>query len=61
MRAVATIRPHEIVRRPPQEELDPGSRAKRYIAGFGAGAAHNKVRDGTRALGEDTAHVITRF
>jgi len=80
------------------EELDPGSRAKRYLAGFGAGAAHNKVsieivdatseevlvrftqahrsagtfkfaggsdaqvlRDGTRAMGEDTAHVITRF
>ena len=80
------------------EELDPGSRAKRYLAGFGAGAAHNKVsvelvdaksgdvlvrftqahrsagtfkfaggsdaqvlRDGTRAMGEDTAHVFTRF
>lgn len=80
------------------EELDPGSRAKRFVAGFGAGAARNKVslelvdaktgdvlvrltqahrsagtfkfaggsdaqvlRDGTRAMGEDTAHVITRF
>ncbi|HEX6099916.1 MAG TPA: DUF4410 domain-containing protein [Thermoanaerobaculia bacterium] len=80
------------------EELNPGSRAKRYLGGFGAGAAHNKVsvelvdarsgevlvrftqahrsagtfkfaggsdaqvlRDGTRAMGEDTAHVITRF
>lgn len=25
------------------EEIDPGSRAKRYVAGFGAGAARNKV------------------
>jgi hypothetical protein len=80
------------------EELSPGSRAKRYIAGFGAGAAHNKVsveivdaksgdvlirftqahrsagtfkfaggtdaqvlRDGTRAMGEDTATVLKSF
>jgi len=80
------------------EELNPGSRAKRYIAGFGAGAAHNKVsveivdaksgdvlirftqahrsagtfkfaggsdaqvlRDGTRAMGEDTATVLKSF
>jgi hypothetical protein len=80
------------------EELNPGSRAKRYVAGFGAGAAHNKVsveivdaqsgdvlvrftqahrsagtfkfaggsdaqvlRDGTRAMGEDTATVLKSF
>lgn len=80
------------------DELDPGSRTKRYIAGFGAGAAHNKVsveivdaatgetlvrftqahrsagtfkfaggsdaqvlRDGTRAMGEDTAAIINSF
>lgn len=80
------------------EEIDPGSRAKRYVAGFGAGAARNKVsveiadaksgavlvrftqahrsagtfkfaggsdaqvlRDGTRAMGEDTAQVLLAF
>ena len=80
------------------EELNPGSRAKRYVAGFGAGAAHNKVsvelvdaasgdvlvrftqahrsagtfkfaggsdaqvlRDGTRAMGEDTAAILNSF
>lgn len=80
------------------EEIDPGSRAKRYVAGFGAGAARNKVsvelvdaksgdvlarftqahrsagtfkfaggsdaqvlRDGTRAMGEDTAAVLNAF
>lgn len=80
------------------EELNPGSRAKRYVAGFGAGAAHNKVsvelvdaasgdvlvrftqahrsagtfkfaggsdaqvlRDGTRAMGEDTAYILNSF
>lgn len=80
------------------EELNPGSRAKRYVAGFGAGAARNKVsveiadaksgdvlvrftqahrsagtfkfaggsdaqvlRDGTRAMGEDTAAVLKSF
>ncbi|MFZ2492768.1 MAG: DUF4410 domain-containing protein [Thermoanaerobaculia bacterium] len=80
------------------EEISPGSRTKRYVAGFGAGAARNKVsvelvdaasgevllrftqahrsagtfkfaggtdaqvlRDGTRAMGEDTAHIIDAF
>lgn len=80
------------------EEIHPGSRAKRFIAGMGAGAARNKVtvqlvdakkgdvlvrftqahrsagtfkfaggtpaqvmRDGTRAMGEDTAAVINAF
>lgn len=80
------------------EEIHPGSRAKRYVAGFGAGAARNKVsieisdaksgevlvrftqahrsagtfkfaggsdaqvlRDGTRAMGEDTATVLLQF
>lgn len=80
------------------EEIDPGSRAKRYVAGFGAGAARNKIsveivdarsgevlvrftqahrsagtfkfaggsdaqvlRDGTRAMGEDTATVLLQF
>ena len=80
------------------EEMNPGSRAKRYVAGFGAGAARNKVsveisdaksgevlvrftqahrsagtfkfaggsdaqvlRDGTRAMGEDTATVLKSF
>ena len=80
------------------EELNPGSRAKRALAGYGAGAARNKVnielvdaksgdvlvrftqahrsagtfkfaggtpaqvmRDGTRAMGEDTAAVINSF
>lgn len=80
------------------EEIHPGSRAKRYVAGFGAGAARNKVsieivdaksgevlirftqahrsagtfkfaggsdaqvlRDGTRAMGEDTAQVLLQF
>jgi len=80
------------------EELNPGSRAKRYVAGFGAGAARNKVsveivdaatgetlvrftqahrsagtfkfaggsdaqvlRDGTRAMGEDTAAILNEF
>jgi Domain of unknown function (DUF4410) len=80
------------------EEMNPGSRAKRYVAGFGAGAARNKVsveivdaksgdvlvrftqahrsagtfkfaggsdaqvlRDGTRAMGEDTAQVLLQF
>lgn len=80
------------------EGMDPGSRAKRYLGGFGAGAAENKVsvelvdaksgdvvvrftqahrsagtfkfaggsdaqvlRDGTRAMGEDTAAVINMF
>ena len=80
------------------EEIDPGSRAKRYVAGFGAGAARNKVsvelvdaasgdvvvrftqahrsagtfkfgggsdatvlRDGTRAMGEDTAAILNSF
>lgn len=80
------------------EEIDPGSRAKRYVAGFGAGAARNKIsveivdaasgdtlirftqahrsagtfkfaggsdatvlRDGTRAMGEDTAQVLNLF
>ena len=80
------------------EELNPGSRAKRALAGMGAGAARNKVsvelvdaksgdvlvrftqahrsagtfkfaggtpaqvmRDGTRAMGEDTAAVINAF
>ena len=79
-------------------EIDPGSRAKRYVAGFGAGAARNKVsvelvdaksgdvlvrftqahrsagtfkfaggsdaqvlRDGTRAMGEDTAAILNAF
>ena len=80
------------------DELNPGSRAKRYVAGFGAGAARNKVsveivdaatgktlvrftqahrsagtfkfaggsdaqvlRDGTRAMGEDTAAILNEF
>ena len=80
------------------EELNPGSRAKRALAGYGAGAARNKVsvelvdaksgtvlvrftqahrsagtfkfaggtpaqvmRDGTRAMGEDTAAIINSF
>lgn len=80
------------------EELNPGSRAKRALAGFGAGAARNKVsvelvdaesgdvlirftqahrsagtfkfaggssaqvlRDGTRAMGEDTAAILNEF
>lgn len=80
------------------EEINPGSRAKRYVAGFGAGAARNKVsvelvdgatgdvlvrftqahrsagtfkfaggsdaqvlRDGTRAMGEDTAAILNSF
>ncbi|HYO78466.1 MAG TPA: DUF4410 domain-containing protein [Thermoanaerobaculia bacterium] len=79
-------------------EIDPGSRAKRTLAGFGAGAARNKVsvelvdaktgdvlirftqahrsagtfkfaggsdaqvlRDGTRAMGEDTAQILNVF
>lgn len=80
------------------EEIHPGSRTKRYLAGFGAGAARNKVsvelvdassgevlirftqahrsagtfkfaggtdaqvlRDGTRAMGEDTAAILNTF
>lgn len=80
------------------EEINPGSRTKRYVGGFGAGAARNKVsveiidaatgetlvrftqahrsagtfkfaggsdaqvlRDGTRAMGEDTAAILNEF
>jgi hypothetical protein len=41
------------------EDINPGSRAKRYLAGFGAGAAANKISG--EILDASTGKVLVRF